>query len=195
MYGLASVSKHHVLLEYGATPIDYHTQDFVEVIRQAEPDGLDVIFNGMGKEYMDRAFPLLRHGGTLVQYGNPLSFSGLLRLLARTLELNLLPNGKRIKSYATGMARFNRGPLLEDWATLFRLLEDGKIKPIIRGKFPILDAARANSLLESGQVVGNLVLVPPELLGTGESMAGRTTNQSIGANLIAYQPRAPRTRR
>jgi len=31
--------------EYGATPVDYRTQDFVEVIRQAEPDGLDVVLD------------------------------------------------------------------------------------------------------------------------------------------------------
>jgi NADPH-dependent curcumin reductase CurA len=44
MYGMASKSKHYILTEYGATPIDYHTQDFVEVIRQAEPEGLDAVF-------------------------------------------------------------------------------------------------------------------------------------------------------
>ena len=53
---------------------------------------------------------------------------------------------------------------LEDWATLFKLLEEGKIKPIIAAKFPILEAAQANELLESGQVIGNVVLVAPELL-------------------------------
>jgi hypothetical protein len=31
-------------------------------------------------------------------------------------------------------------------------------------KFPILVAAQANALLESGQVVGNIVLLAPELL-------------------------------
>jgi len=31
-------------------------------------------------------------------------------------------------------------------------------------KFPILEAARANALLESGQVIGNVVLLAPELL-------------------------------
>ena len=50
MYGIASRSKHSALTELGAIPIDYHTQDFVEVIRQAEPDGLDFVFNGMGEE-------------------------------------------------------------------------------------------------------------------------------------------------
>jgi len=36
-----------ILIKYGATPIDYHTQDWVEVICQAEPDGLDAVFEGM----------------------------------------------------------------------------------------------------------------------------------------------------
>jgi NADPH:quinone reductase-like Zn-dependent oxidoreductase len=57
----------------------------------------------------------------------------------------------------------NRRPFVEDWATLFRLLEEGKIKPIVAQTFPILEAARANSLLESGSVIGNVVLVSPEV--------------------------------
>jgi NADPH:quinone reductase-like Zn-dependent oxidoreductase len=164
MYGIASKSKHHILTEYGATPIDYHRQDFVEVIRQAEPNGLDAVFDGMGGDYLDRGFSLLRRGGTWVQYGNPLSFSGLLLLLAKLILFNVLPNGKSLKLYGTTTSKFGRRPFLEDWATLFKLLEEGKIKPVIMKKFPILEAAQANALLESGQVIGNIVLLAPELL-------------------------------
>lgn len=163
MYGIASASKHHVLTEYGATPIDYHTQDFVEVMRQAEPDGLDAVFDGMGGDYLERGFSLLRRGGTLVEYSNPLGYSGLLRLLAKVISFNLLPNGKKVKLYGNS-SRFDRRPFLEDWATLFKLLEEGKIEPIIMKKLPILEAAKANELLESGQVIGNVVLLAPELL-------------------------------
>jgi NADPH:quinone reductase-like Zn-dependent oxidoreductase len=163
MYGIASPSKHDILTEYGATPIDYHTQDFVEVIRQAEPDGLDAVFDGMVWGYLDRGFSLLRRGGTWVQYGNPLSFSGLLRLLGKLVMLNLLPNGRSLKLYGTTTSKFGRGPFLEDWPKLFGLLEEGKIKPVII-KFPILDAAQANALLESGQVSGTIVLLASELL-------------------------------
>jgi NADPH:quinone reductase-like Zn-dependent oxidoreductase len=171
MYGIASKSKHPLLAEYGATLIDYRTQDFVEVIRRAEPAGLDVIFDGVGGDYIDRAFPLLRRGGVLVEYGNPLSKRGLLRLLAKMLLLNLLPNGRRVKPYgatggATGLLLSSRRSFLKDWAVLFRLLQEGKIRPVISGEFSLLEAARANALLESGQVVGNLVLVVPELLET-----------------------------
>jgi NADPH:quinone reductase-like Zn-dependent oxidoreductase len=164
MYGIASKSKHHILTEYGATPIDYRTQDFVEVIRRAEPDGLDAVFDGMVWGYLDRGFSLLRRGGTWVQYGNPLSFRGLMRLLGRLILLNVLPNGRSLKLYGTTTSKFGRGRYLEDWATLFRLLEEGRIKPIIMARFPLSEAAQANALLESGQVVGNVVLVAPELL-------------------------------
>jgi NADPH:quinone reductase-like Zn-dependent oxidoreductase len=164
MYGIASQSKHHILTEYGATPIDYHTQDFVEVIRQAEPDGLDAVFDGMVWGYLDRGFPLLRRGGTWVQYGNPLSFSGLSRLLAKLVLLNLRPDGRSLKLYGTTTSKFGRGRYLADWAMLFSLLEEGKIEPVIMKRYPILEAAQANELLESGQVTGNVVLVAPELL-------------------------------
>lgn len=166
IYGIASKSKHAILAEYGATPIDYRTENFVEVIRRAEPSGLDAVFDGMGGDYVEKVFPLLCRGGVLVEYGNPLSKRGLLRTLAKTLVLNLLPNGRTVKPYgASASLPFNRKPFLEDWAVLFKLLQDGKIRPVISGLFPLLEAARANALLESGQVVGNLVLVAPELLG------------------------------
>ncbi len=163
MYGIASKSKHHILIEYGVTPIDYHTQDFVEVIRQVEPDGIDAVFDGVGRDYITRAFSLLRRGGTYVGYANPLSLSRTLRYLGQVILFNLLPNGKFAKYYGTGSSRLNMHPFLEDWATLFKLLVKGEIQPIIHQKFPILEAAQANALLESGQVIGNIVLVAPEL--------------------------------
>lgn len=164
MYGIASDSKSSILTQFGAIPIDYRKQDFVTVICQTEPEGLDFIFDGMGGDYINRAFPLLRRGGVLVEYGNPGSFRGVLRLAAKVLFRKLLPNGKELRGYGAGFVLFYRKPFLEDWAILFRLLAEGKIRPVISGRFPLLEGANANALLEGGQIVGNLVLVAPELL-------------------------------
>jgi NADPH:quinone reductase-like Zn-dependent oxidoreductase len=164
MYGIASGSKHHILAAYGAVPIDYRTQDFVKMIRDAEPDGLDAVFNGMGEDYLRRGFSLLRRGGRWIAYGNTLSVSGTLRLLGWFILLNLLPNGRSLKLYGAGSHIFDRRPFLEDWDRLFKLLEEGRIRPVIMKRFPILEAAKANRLLESGEVIGNLVLLTPELL-------------------------------
>lgn len=164
MYGLASPSKHFILAKYGAIPIDYHTQDFVEVIRDAEPQGLDAVFEGMAGDYFKRGFSVLDRGGTLVGYGNPLSISGMCKILGQTAFYSLLPNGKSAKYYSTGISRLNWDMFLEDWTELFRLTEAGQIKPIIAAKFPTLEAAKANQMLEDGQVIGNLVLAAPQIL-------------------------------
>lgn len=158
MYGLASTSKHHILESYGAKPIDYHTQDFVEVIRRFEPAGLDAVFDGVGGAYIRGSYPLLRRGGKLVCYGNPIGFGDMLSSLGQVLWYNLLPDGKSAAYYGTGAIRLNRAPFLADWAELFRLLGAGEIAPLIHARFPICEAAAANALLESGKVVGNVVL-------------------------------------
>ena len=155
----------------------------MEVIRRAEPDGLDFVFDGMGGDYLRRAFPLLRRGGVLVEYANPLGFRGLLRLLAKIIVLDLLPNGRTAKIYGAGLSLFYRRPFLEDWAALFRLLQEGKIRPVISGVFPLCEAARANALLEGGQVVGNLVLVAPELLEAGGTMLPGSRIQRMGGKI------------
>jgi NADPH:quinone reductase-like Zn-dependent oxidoreductase len=161
MYGLASRGKHSMLTDLGAIPIDYHTEDFVQVIRQAEPEGLDFVFNGMAEEYFERGLAVLRRGGAFVHYGGPESFSRFLLLMAKFILYSLLPNGKAIKGYGTH--RVDKRLLQEDWAKLFKLLEEGQIRPVISARYPLLEAAKANELLESGQVTGNVVLLAPEL--------------------------------
>jgi NADPH:quinone reductase-like Zn-dependent oxidoreductase len=166
MYGTASRNKHHVLTELGAIPIDYHTQDFVDVVRQAEPCGLDFVFDGMGGDYAERSLAVLRRGGTLVEYAPSAGFFALLGGLAKLVLVNLLPNGKSVKSYgASALYRMDKRPFIDDLGVLFNLLEKGKIKPIIAKKFSVLEAAQANELLESGQIAGNIVLLAAELLG------------------------------
>jgi len=172
IYGIASGSKHEAICALGAVPIDYHSQDFVEVIHQAEPDGLDVVFDGMFGDYTRRALTVLRRGGNLVGYGAPPSLGSLLAALGYVARHNLLPHSGTIKLYGTSLYRFDKRPFFEDWATLFRLLEEGQIKPIIMQRFPLLEAAKANDLLESGQVTGNLVLLAPEMMN-GSGANGR----------------------
>ncbi len=166
MYGTASRSKHNVLTELGAIPIDYHTQDFVDIIRHAEPDGIDFVFDGLGGDYAERGLAVLRRGGKLIEYpAPPAGIFTLLRAIAKLTLGNLLPNGKSVGSYGiSALYRMDKRPFMDDLLVLFQLLEEGKIKPVIAAKFPILEAAKANELLESGQVIGNIVLLAPELL-------------------------------
>ncbi|MFW5729341.1 MAG: zinc-binding dehydrogenase [Spirochaetota bacterium] len=164
MYAVASKSKHAILTEYGATPIDYRSEDFAGIVRDREPDGIDVVLDGMMRlETMRKALSLLRRGGRMISFGEPAGRPELFRILGLALRTRLPGSGKSLSLYGTSTYfLFDRKSYLEDWATLFRLLSDGEIDPVIAARFPILEAARANELLESGGVTGNVVLVAPE---------------------------------
>src|SRR5512141_318390 len=167
MYGTASPSKHNILTELGALPIDYHTQDLVDVIHRAEPNGLDFVFDGVGGEYGKIGLEGLGKAGELVEYTPAPGGPGAIPLLGWLIIVNLLmlPNRKSIKGYGiSALYRTNKRPFMDDLLLLFNLLEEGKIKPIIAKRFPILEASQANALLESGQVTGNVVLLASELL-------------------------------
>lgn len=162
MYGTASKAKHDILREYGAIPIDYRSQDFVQVLKEAEPQGIDFAFNGMAQDAVERCLAVLRHGGMYVHFGGPTSTWGFFVFIFKFLLYKLLPNGKKLEGYGTH--RGANESFKEDWAKLFALLEAGKIKPVIAARLPIMEAVKANQMLESGQVTGNIVLLAPELL-------------------------------
>jgi NADPH:quinone reductase-like Zn-dependent oxidoreductase len=165
MFGIASPAKHKLITELGAVPIDYHTQNFVEVIRQVEPSGLDFVFEGMGGEYGSRGLAVLKRGGKLIGYAPPSGLGALLLGLIKLVFVNLLPNGKSAEFYGiSALYMRDKKPFMEDLPLLFKLLDEGKIKPVIAQKFQILEAAKANELLESGRVIGNIVLLAPELM-------------------------------
>jgi NADPH:quinone reductase-like Zn-dependent oxidoreductase len=129
-----------------------------------EPARLDAVFDGMGGDYLPRGIRLLKRGGVWVSYANPRSLVGMACLLGRVLWRNLLPNSRKVMLYGNGVYNLDRRPFLQDWVALFELLGAGQIKPIIAARISLLEATQANALLESGQVIGNIVLLASELL-------------------------------
>ncbi len=115
MFGTASPAKNNVLSQFGALPIDYHTRDFVEVIRAAEPDGIDFVFDGIGGKYADRALSVLRHGGKLVEFAAPVGVWPLFQGLIKLASINLTPNGKSAEFYGiTERYLRDKKPFMED---------------------------------------------------------------------------------
>jgi len=165
MYGTASRNKHNILTQYGFIPIDYHTEDFVDVIRQTEPSGLNFVFEGVGGKQGDHALSILRNGGKLVAYAAPVGWMSMVLNAVKLIKINLFSRGKSAEFYGiTALYLWDKNPFMEDLPKVFKLLEEGKIKPVIAAKLPLLEARKANEMLESGQVTGNLVLVSPEFL-------------------------------
>ena len=73
----------------------------------------------------------------------------------------LLPGGKRVVPYSIQtLMRLRPAAFRQDLATLFELLQQEKIKPLIARQFPLAEARQAHELLGSGGVIGKIVLMP-----------------------------------
>ncbi|MEQ8945966.1 MAG: medium chain dehydrogenase/reductase family protein [Balneola sp.] len=163
VYALASKHKHEVITKMGALAINYKSTDWVKLIKNKEPEGLDLVFDGVGNSYINKGFSLLKKGGKLVEFGYP-NFLGMLTGMFKIMLLNSYPNGRKAEFYGISEKyKKDKSTILYDLEQLLSLLKEGKINPIISHRFPIYKASEANKLLESGLVSGNIVLVGSEL--------------------------------
>jgi NADPH:quinone reductase len=167
MFGTASKAKHELVTSLGATPIDYRSENFVERIRNLAPGGVDAALDPIGGKHWWDSYSCLRRGGSLVCYGaqTALSDGQLSAGLGFALLglMKVLPDGKRASWYnVKKLADASPELFREDLTKLFDLLVQNKIRPVIAGKFPLREAARASELLEKGQVSGKLVLLCQE---------------------------------
>ncbi len=129
------------------------------------------MFDHVGGPGVVHSWRLLRRGGTLVSYGTAAtkdetgnSRLPLLKLVARLLLWNGLPNGRSAHFYNIWAGRRRpetfRRRLSEDLTQVLRLLADGVLTPQIAARFPLADAASALELAESRTVAGKVVIVP-----------------------------------
>jgi len=162
MYGTASKHNHDLVSALGATPIDYRTEDFVKRIRKLTGDGVDAVFDPIGgARQVWRSYRALRKGGRLAWFGMAATKKSGLRVIPFTMLaiflLKLIPDGKQTP-LAPNLEKDNAW-YRETLAELLGLLADGKIKPVVAERIPLVEAARAHELLERGGHAGKVVLV------------------------------------
>jgi NADPH:quinone reductase-like Zn-dependent oxidoreductase len=176
MYGTCSAQGATVVAEFGAVPIDYKQQDFVKEIHRLTGEGVDVVFDPIGGVHLWQSRRALRKGGKVVGYGlrssirgeglassNPgrrQRFSGTTNFVLYIAGGWILPGRKRVIPYSIQtLKRIKPEWFREDLTTLFNLLQQKKLKPIIAQRFPLAEAKKAQELLARGGVTGKIVLV------------------------------------
>src|SRR6266536_2509714 len=164
VYGTASRAKDEAAA-LGAIPIDYRTEDFVSVVRDA--GGADAGFDPIGGTHFFGSYRTLRRGGTLVGFGVSSAWTGgnakgpraglsLLGLLGS----NILPDGRHARFYTASRAIKRPDTYRTDLGTILELLAQKEIHPKIAAVLPLRQADHAHELVESGQVSGKVVLTP-----------------------------------
>ena len=135
--------------------INYRTSDFVEAVGQLTSGrGVNVILDMVGGDYFERNLKTLAIDGRLVQIGLQAgSRSNIDLRLVMQRRLTLTGSTLRNRSVAE-KALIARELEKHVWP----LLASGTVKPVIGRTLPLDHAAEAHRLLESGEVVGKIVL-------------------------------------
>ena len=136
--------------------INYKTEDFVEVIKNAtRGKGVDVILDMVGGDYVPRELKALADDGRIVLIawlGGSKTTLDLGEILRRRLTLT----GSSLRARPVEIKAEIAGRLKEK---IWPLIEAGKIKPVIHATFALEEVAQAHALMESGAHIGKIVLV------------------------------------
>ena len=162
-------AKHELIRRLNATPIDRSSKNLERQIKAVTGEGVDIVFDPIGGASLDHSLHALKPGGMLVAYGFMNAVTGgdgniPLDFLIHKFR-DLLPKGHATAFYSIGaMRRKHPQWFKDDLISMFNLLKEGKIKPIIGRTLPFTQARQAHDLVESGNVEGKVVLLVGDAL-------------------------------
>lgn len=119
--------------------IDYTSTNFEDVVKD-----VDVVFDTVGGDTLDRSYQVLRKGGFLVS------------LIGE-------PSKEMMEKYEVDAKYISSVPNPEQLEEITNLVEAGKVKTFVAYVLPLSDAAKAQKLSEDGDDNGKIILVPEDI--------------------------------
>jgi NADPH:quinone reductase-like Zn-dependent oxidoreductase len=135
VFATASTKNQDLLRELGVDePIDYTQQRFEDIARK-----IDIVLDTLGGETQDRSWSVLKKGANLVSLVQPPSEEKAKELGVRAAMLGAQPNGAQL-------------------AEIAKIIDSGKLAPVIDRILPLSEVRRAHELSQSGHTHGKIVL-------------------------------------
>ena len=123
-----------------------------EIKKLCGGDGADIVYDAVGGDYAEPAVRALAWEGRYLVVGFP---AGIPKI---PLNLTLLKSCEIVGVFWGAFTMRNPAKNTEYVAELFQFYEEGKIRPRVTASFPLADAAKALTLLESRKAMGKVVL-------------------------------------
>src|SRR6202047_471162 len=133
--GTASARNQAFIQELGADEsIDYTKTRFDDVVRD-----VDVVFDTVAGQTQTRSWKVLKKGGILVSIASPPSAEDAVKNGVRQAFVFMVPNASQLTEIA-------------------KLVDSGKLKPVVETVLPLSEARRAHELSQTGHTRGKIVL-------------------------------------
>jgi NADPH:quinone reductase len=153
-----SEEKCAAAVEIGAAhAINYNATDFVEEVKRiTDGQGVHLVLDMVAGPYVPRNMQCLRMDGrhvTIAIQGGAMAEVPMVQVMMRRLTLTgstLRPRSDAFKALLADEIHRNVWPFVES----------GQLRPKMAKSFPLAEAAAAHALMESGDFVGKIVLIP-----------------------------------
>jgi tumor protein p53-inducible protein 3 len=133
--------------------VNYKTDDFLSLI-MAETDGVDLILDPVGSDYLERNLKLLKENGQLIVIGllgGSVSKINLGQILSRSLRIA----GTRLRPLSIP----EKIRIIREFDKMFRSqFESGSLRPIIDRTFTIESAGEAHRYVKRNLNAGKVIL-------------------------------------
>jgi NADPH:quinone reductase-like Zn-dependent oxidoreductase len=131
----ASTANQDLLKQLGAdVAIDYTKTKFEEIAKD-----VDVVFDTVGRDTLERSYPIVKKGGIVTT------------IVAR-------PDPAQLDKYGIRGSSIASHPDGNELAEITKLIEAGKIKPIVSEVLPLTEAVKASEQAETHHTRGKVVL-------------------------------------
>ena len=154
---VGSDEKIEVAKKFGCSHvINYSKEDFQKkVMELTNEKGLPVVYDGVGKETMEKSLGCLKMRGTFVSFGNA---SGKLDKL--DVGKLIAPKGLFLTRPSIAHYTATRKELDEAADKLFDMVKSNKVKIDIYKKYHLEDVVVAHQDLEARKIIGPAIIVP-----------------------------------
>ena len=137
----------------GAIALDYQREDFVEALRRHE-DGVDVVLDMVGGDYVPKNLALLREGGRHVSIAFLRGKTATVDLMM-IMQKGLLLTGSLLRPRSRDeKAAIAQALRREVWPKI----ETGEVRPVIDRVFALADVGACHDRMQKSEHVGKMVL-------------------------------------
>jgi NADPH2:quinone reductase len=134
----------------------YTTQDFeAEVKRLTGGQGVNVVYDSVGKTTFDKGFNCLRPRGLMALYGQSSGPVGPFDLQVLNAKGSVFVTRPSLNHHIA-----TREELVQRAGELLGWIRDGKLRLRTEFEFPLKDAAEAHRALEGRKTTGKVLLIP-----------------------------------
>ncbi len=169
-FGTAGPSKQQFLRTLGVDhPIDYSREDFVEAVRRAAPNGIEMVLDPIGGKSWAKSLRCLGAMGRLVVFGfsaaaGPSGKRSLPRAAKAFAQMpwispmKLMERNQAVIGVHLGRMEGREAVMRREMNEILAMHRAGAIHPVVGKTFPLAEAAAAHRYIHERKNVGKVVL-------------------------------------